>query len=102
MSESPKASLLFEYSRDEQGTYAGSVAVLDGITGQSQRPPLHVVVTQPEWVKFVVETIRQHKEIDSVSFALARNDRSKYQYQLDHRTVEKIKNETLEAEDLIL
>jgi hypothetical protein len=102
MSESPKARLLFEYSRDEEGTYTGSVAVLDGITGQSQRPPLYVVVTQPEWVKFVVETIRHHREIDSVAFTLAKSDKSKYQYQLDHRTVDKIKDETTVVEDFIL
>ena len=45
-----------------------------------------VVVSRPEWVSFVVDTIRKHEDVDSVAFALRRSDNSRYLYHLDHRT----------------
>jgi hypothetical protein len=101
MSESPKAELLFQYSRAEDGAYSGSAELVEPGTSNSMRPPLYVVVTRPEWVSFVVNTIRHH-DVDGVSFALTRPDNTKTRYRLDPRTVEKIKDATLEADDLIL
>lgn len=102
MPESPKAELLFQYARDEDGIYTGSAELVEVGTTNSMRPPLYVAVTRPEWVRFVVNTIRHHDEIDGVSFALTRPDSTKSRYRLDHRTIEKIKDATLEVDDLIL
>jgi hypothetical protein len=102
MSESPKAELIFEYTRGEDGMYTGSVELLEPGTGESLRPPFFVVVQRPEWVRFVVDTIRSHADVDLIAFNLRKPDRTKYRYQLDRRTIERIKDSSLAAEDLIL
>jgi hypothetical protein len=109
MSESPKVDLLFQYTRARDGVYSGTVTVLETGETASARPPLHTVVTRPEWVKFVVDTIRNHPQTRSVSFLLARPEwkggrryDSEHQVKLDSRTVEQIQDGSLTAEDLLL
>ncbi len=100
--ESPKAELIFEYRRDVAGVYEGSLSVVEHGAPSSARPPLHVVVRQPEWIRFVVEQIKAHRDASRVSFMLTKPDKTTHKYQFDPRTVEKIRNETLLVEDLIL
>ncbi len=108
MPESPKVDLLFQYTRDRQGVYAGTETVVELGEQTSTRPPLHTVVTRPEWVRFVVDTIKKHPTRE-VSFLMhkrvvvdgKRND-TEQTVRLDSRTVEQIKEGSLSAEDLIL
>lgn len=102
MPESPKAELVFQYVRDADDVYYGSADVHDGLTSTSDRPPMAVALTRPEWVRFVVDTIRQHKEINKVAFTLTKTDHSTHRHFLDSRTIERIKDSSLEADDLIL
>lgn len=102
MLESPKAELVFRYKRGEDGTYSGSAELVEPATGQSIRPPFFVVVSRPEWVRFVVGTIRHHSDVDRVAFDMKKPDDTKFLYYLDRRTIAKIKDTALEADDLIL
>jgi hypothetical protein len=102
MSASHRAEVVFEYQRDAEGTYTGSVRIQDPDDGDSDRPPLQVVLKHPEWVRFVVETIKQNRDIRRVCFTMRKADNTTHQYRLDARTVDQIKDETLRVEDLIL
>lgn len=103
MSESPKVdSLVFAYRRLPDGTFEGRVETRDNNTGRSLRPPLSVALQRPEWVRFVVEQIRSHADIERVSVELVKPDSTVYLYALDARTVSRIKDGTFEAEDLVL
>lgn len=102
MSASPKAELVFRYRLDDTGIYTGSVEVVDEQVGDSMRVPLGVALRRPEWVRFVVSTIRRHKDIDKVVFAFPREGESEHRHQLSDRTVAQIKDEATRPESLIL
>lgn len=102
MSESPKVEIVFEYTRARDGVYSGTATVVETGETNSVRPPLHTVVHQPEWVKFVVDTIKAHQEAQNVTFVLHKKEGGETRYQLAQRTVEQIKDGRLSAADLVL
>lgn len=101
MPESPKAELVFRFTRDADDTFVGYADLVEPQTGESLRPQLEVAVQQPEWVQFVVAQIRAHADVEKVSFRL-KNEGVINSYRLDDRTLEKIRDESLSAEDITL
>lgn len=102
MSASPRAECVFRYARDVEGVYRGSSQVVEPDGTRSTRPALQVVLSRPEWVKFVVETIKLLPEATAVVFDLTKPDSTTYRHVFDPRTVDKIKREELSLDDLIL
>lgn len=101
MPESSRVEIVFAYTRDEMGVYHGTAETKLG-GGVSERPSLSVVLTRPEWVRFVIDTIQKTENLGAVAFRLARRDNAPHLHYLDSRTVAKIKACALSADDLIL
>jgi hypothetical protein len=104
MSASPKADLIFEYVRDEDGSYYGLMVVPAPLTegGLVATAQSHEGrFTHEAWVRFVVAQIQRHPREPVVVFKL-RGAEGTTEHRLDPRTVEQIRVQSLSAEDLIL
>lgn len=98
MSASHKVELYFTYVRQDEDRYVGTVHVVeDGI----QRKQHQVVFTRPEWVRFVVSTIRANPSVKHVSFKFDRKD-APYYYVIHEETLDRLRDEQTPVEDFIL
>ncbi len=102
MPESAKAELVFQYRRTEDGAYNGRAEVVEPGSGQSLRPPLEVALHREDWVKFVVDQMRAHKEASVVKFKLITVGGVVREHHLAEQTVDKIRSGDLNAEDITL
>ena len=100
MLASRKAEISFAYSRREDGTFKGLVLIDDG-SADTRPDPVRVTLPQPMWVRFVIETIRQHPGIGNVVFRFEKPE-GPYYHALDRRTLKRICDARQPIDDFIL